>query len=295
MQKCVKVNYHSYLMGEFKISSKTRTIKCGKYLEKIKEGEFIYRFNEYPLPINLFLSFKSAELPLIVFGQGMQNRDKPLPYFQRMSWRSQLECNCLFISDPTLSIDPSISLGWCLGTHEWHALPAIVRIIKNICALTRIQNTNIIFYGSSAGGFTSLMMSSLLKSSRAFVNNPQTDVLKFKRGGVKKLLNLAFDGISLEEAKTLYPNRFSVIKNIEMGMGDFRETIYLQNICDEDHRDDQMMPFINSISKASGDKKIHLGIKEMIDFRIYNWPEGLHNPLGSLTILPLLKEFAGIT
>jgi hypothetical protein len=267
----------------------------GNRLDSIAEGDCIYTFTGYPLQIDLFFAFKSFGLPMLVFGQGNQDRSKrPLPCFQRISWTDHLNANVLILSDPTLRLDPSMSIGWCLGTSEFYATPILVELIKQFSVLSGAGQGSICFYGSSAGGFTSLVMSSMVDESSAFVNNPQTNVLEFRRGGVRKLLDVAFGGISLAEAMERYPNRFSFICHLESGMGRLRRTAYLQNICDQDHLDDQMLPFARSLGRLRDVGSLDLCLNNMITFELYNWPEGLHNPLGQQTILPRLKKFAGI-
>ncbi len=66
-----------------------------------------------------------------------------------------------------------------------------------------IQNENTLFMGSSGGGFTSFMLATLLKGSKVFVNNPQTNITKYFKSPVKQLYN------------TIYPTAGEGFENFE--------------------------------------------------------------------------------
>jgi predicted rRNA methylase YqxC with S4 and FtsJ domains len=49
-------------------------------------------------------------------------------------------------------------------------------ILKILISQLKIPEYNVLFYGSSAGGFMSLMLAGMFDNSIAVVNNPQTVV-----------------------------------------------------------------------------------------------------------------------
>jgi hypothetical protein len=69
------------------------------------------------------------------------------------------------------------------------------------------------------------MLSSIMEGSFAFANNPQTNILEFRRGGVQNLLNYAFNGISIKEAMERYPNRLSLLEHLRLGYGKVRKIL----------------------------------------------------------------------
>jgi hypothetical protein len=65
----------------------------------------------------------------------------------------------------------------------------MVEEVKKVMNMLEISSENVIFYGSIAGGFASLIASTMLKGSKACVVNPQVNVLKYYKNGVKILLS----------------------------------------------------------------------------------------------------------
>jgi hypothetical protein len=238
----------------------------------------IYCTKAYPLPYAFFLKKPMLGRPLIVFGQGDQNRKTvTLPRFQRMDWASKLDYNALIFSDPTLHLSPEMGLGWLLGTKDHYVLFYIKEIIEKIRIALSIKGNNILFYGSSAGGFTSLMLASYFDGSSCLVNNPQTDVLKFTMGGVQNMLRLGFDGVSREVARNLYGNRMSFIERIRENAY-LPNIFYLQNLLDEHHYYDHMLPLIDQIQKSSGAHPANSNSRLIFD--LYSDAKAMHNPVG---------------
>jgi hypothetical protein len=247
---------------------------------RLQTGKTVLSVKGEPLPYYLFTDIKEHGRPLIVFGQGMAHRDQyTLPRFQRMDWSSSFEENILIINDPTLFQDERLKLGWCLGNSEYYVLPRLTEIVSMAAEQLGISQRSVMFYGSSAGGFTSLMMSSRLPGSIAFVNNPQTDVLQFKRGGVSLLLDVAFGGISIDEAYEKFGDRFSFVRWLQSESAVVPRLYYWQNILDEDHYQDQMLPLMAGLQermKRDGSQNLSCSII----FDLYSCPATLHNPLG---------------
>ncbi len=239
----------------------------------------IYSIGGEFLPYSAFLKAPIVGAPLLVFGQGYQDRRQiQLPRFQRMDWAFKLKYNVLIFNDPTLHLRDDIGLGWCLGTKDHYVLPRLKTIVEKVRDFLGIKNKNLIFYGSSAGGFSSLMLASQFDDSSALVNNPQTNVLEFKRGGVKTLLDLGFGGVTLEEAHTLYGERMSFIETVRHGAY-IPRIYYLQNSLDEDHYRDQMLPLLSQLqARAAIDRNIDNSHR--LVFELYSDAKAEHNPAG---------------
>ncbi|RBQ23052.1 hypothetical protein ALNOE001_11750 [Candidatus Methanobinarius endosymbioticus] len=76
-------------------------------------------------------------------------------------------------------IDESIGVGWCLRTEDNYYLEIIAKIIEKIVKRINVKNEDILFFGSSAGGFTSVILGTMFKNSYVAVNNPQIDLKKY--------------------------------------------------------------------------------------------------------------------
>ncbi|MGE7415068.1 hypothetical protein [Methylobacterium tarhaniae] len=246
---------------------------------RIHNGRNLYSISDEKFPIHFFAKFSNTNLPLIVFGQGMVDRSKiSIPRFQRMDWADSFPENVVILNDPTLFLAADIGLGWLLGSADNYVLPRIAEVVERIRLQLKIENRNILFYGTSAGGFSSLMLSTHFENSSVLVNNPQTDVLKFKRGGVGRLLQAAFGGISVFEAEKKYGERFSYIEALRRG-AKLPRIYYLQNILDHDHYNDQLLPLMKAATvpaKAKGGT--HPERQFIVD--LYVDDKTLHNPLG---------------
>lgn len=239
----------------------------------------IYMIGGEPLPYAFFVKAPIVGAPLLVFGQGYQDRKQiQLPRFQRMDWAFKLKYNVLIFNDPTLYLHDDCGIGWCLGTSEHYVLLRLKVIVEKVRDFLLLKNKNLLFYGSSAGGFSSLMLASHFESSSAFVNNPQTNVLKHKRGGVRSLLDLGFGGISLAQAHALYGDRMSFIERLRQGAY-IPRIYYLQNQLDEDHYRDQMLPLLAQLQeRARASKPIDVSRRLIVE--LYSDAKAEHNPVG---------------
>lgn len=239
----------------------------------------IYVIGGEPLPYAAFLKAPVIGAPLLIFGQGYQDRKQiQLPRFQRMDWAFKLKYNVLIFNDPTLYLRDDVGLGWCLGTKDHYVLPRFKIIVEKVRDFLCIRNKNLMFYGSSAGGFSSLMLASHFEGSSALVNNPQTNVLEFKRGGVKTLLELGFGGITLAEAHAFYGERMSFIERLRLGAY-IPRIYYLQNFLDEDHYRDQMVPLMTQLQERAHKEKTIDNSRRLI-FELYSDAKAEHNPAG---------------
>jgi hypothetical protein len=245
----------------------------------LRTGRYIYHIKGEGLPIFLFAKITGPSNPLIVFGQGMVVRDQiALPRFQRMDWADSFSENVIILSDPTLHLGDDVTLGWLLGTHDNYITPKIAEAVKRARDQLKLADQNILFYGTSAGGFGSLMLSTHFENAAVFVNNAQTNVLKFTRGGVARLLQVAFAGISRDEAAKRYGERFSFMEALRRGAR-LPRLYYLQNILDDDHYNDQLLPLMSAVTiPAAAKSGTHIERQFIVDLYIDN--KTLHNPLG---------------
>ncbi len=205
----------------------------------------IYETKIRDVAFELFCSLKKSH-HLLVFGQGAVDREKhTLPVFQRWSWAEESELSVIVFNDPTLYLG-ELTLGWLQGTAEHFYLPDMVQIIKQFVAKLGLKNEDVLFYGSSGGGFTSLMMAGLMHGASAVVNNPQTDILLYHERHVEALLKNSFNSITKEQARDKYKTRLNLIeffKSVEH-VPDF---YYIQNTTDLFHFVNHFRPFMSQV------------------------------------------------
>ena len=144
--------------------------------------------------IDSFLIQNPTSKNLVVLFSGARDPNRhPLPKFDRWSWSDKFGATILCISDPTLALDDkNLNIGWYMGTEETNYMPHIASWVRQVAQVMRIPTSKIVTYGSSAGGFASIMLTAALKDSVAIAINPQLDVFKYYPKFVDQYMALAF-------------------------------------------------------------------------------------------------------
>ena len=152
---------------------------------------------------------KNDNNKLIVFNNGaIAGGNVKVPIFQRHSWANILKTSSIFCMDPTLYIN-DLSVGWGVGKNDNYYLENSSLILKTIIHKMNIRLEDTVIYGTSAGGFLSILMGIYLKGSKVVADNPQLDVSNWAFiSAVDCVLNYCFDNIG---TALKYPERFHVI------------------------------------------------------------------------------------
>ncbi|SHP75110.1 Uncharacterised protein [Mycobacteroides abscessus subsp. abscessus] len=259
-------------------------------------NEIVYPINE-PFILNINLQNTSFEFvvrikehskKLIVFGSGAYDSKKfSPPVFQRHSWIKYIEENVIFYNDPTLYLG-EINIGWGFGNQDHHYLSEIAKIISELSKQFDIQSKDTLFYGSSAGGFMSLILAGLIKGSKALVNNPQTIVTNYYAGHVNRLFSSVLPNLKRIEIEERYSTRINLLEFYKK-LGYIPKIYYLQNLACEHDIKYHMNPFLSGLSDINPyleERNIHLDL-------YYDKEKG-HNPLDmDVTLEYLIKVSNG--
>lgn len=127
------------------------------------------------------LDLRSNSDELIVVGSGALGHkifDRSRPYIERHSWN--FKRSTIYYNDPTYYIDDAIRAGWCFGSKNNFYLKNISKILEILIKKLNLENRKVMFYGSSAGGFTSLVLSTFIKGTMCLVDIPQIYVNRYK-------------------------------------------------------------------------------------------------------------------
>lgn len=171
---------------------------------------------------------------LFVLFSGRVFRDKMNPpVFQRWSWASRFPGNCLYVSDPSLWLNPSLGLAWYTGTAKHDPLPVIANTVRRIAETKAIAAQDIYGYGSSGGGFTALRFASLFDGAGAIAINPQVNILNYFPGLLKPWMRHCLPGFTQEELAERFSDRLSLLPH--MPQLTHRRLIYAQNRMDKHH------------------------------------------------------------
>ncbi|GAB2581317.1 hypothetical protein [Nitrincola alkalisediminis] len=117
---------------------------------------------------------------IIFFFPGAYDRSKGDVQFQRNSWFPDYieKYSCVFFDDPTIDENNNLTIGWFQGDRS-NALCCASQLVSKIVKDSGLSNKDVVFFGSSAGGFVSLKMSNIYTESTVVAINPQIYLNKF--------------------------------------------------------------------------------------------------------------------
>lgn len=155
---------------------------------------------------------------VIIFGSGALPKSniekfKGHPVFHRISW--DYNHSQIYYNDPTRKLSDELTGGWGLGTQETWYLENISKIIKiiadNYFEYENPNNkyNNLIFYGSSMGGYMSLQLSILVKNSISIAEMPQFNLYNWKYWPILK--RTIFYDLTQKEIEEQFSHRLKII------------------------------------------------------------------------------------
>ncbi|WBL14540.1 glycosyl transferase family 2 [Sutcliffiella sp. NC1] len=177
------------------------------------EDPFLLTINKDKVKFDFLLRIKRNSSKAIVFGSGAYDASSELrpPIFQRHKWIQYFDETTIFYNDPTLYLN-KLNIGWGVGIGERHYLTEIAEILIILLEKLSIKNEKTLFYGSSAGGFMSLMLSGLIKESTALINNPQTIVWNYNDKHVNALFSTIEPQLTRNEIINRHTKRLNIIE-----------------------------------------------------------------------------------
>lgn len=147
------------------------------------------------------------------------------------------------MSDPTFLLDPHLRAGWLIGDRENDATKNFAIILNVICRTLKIPFKNLVFWGSSAGGFIAIQLSKYFPGSTAVSVNGQTDIYKFE--AYERLYRTGFPGLTDAEINAAYPERLTTIANLDKLKRN--RILVAQNIQDTHHYEEHFKPFLRGL------------------------------------------------
>lgn len=183
---------------------------------------------------------------LIIFNNGaIAGGNVKVPVFQRHSWVKDLKTSAILCMDPTLYIN-DISAGWGVGKNDNYYLENSSIILKEIVEKMDISFEDTVIYGTSAGGFLSIIMGIYLKGAKVVADNSQLNLSNWIcKPALDAVIFYCFDEIS-DSLK--YLERFSVVENFKKHK--YIPKIYLHvNLSSEADNSKQLVPFLEEMGK----------------------------------------------
>ena len=218
------------------------------------------------------INLKENNDKLVVFSNGAIDRSKKSPpIFMRSSWAEEINAHCIFVDDPTIH-NSLLTIGWGIGTENHYYLKTIHEILSRISLLLNIENTNVLYYGSSAGGTMSVMLATMHKGSSALVNNPQAYTYKYLKGQVVEKIKLKhFPNWDTAQLISTYPERFSITACFKKN-NHIPNILYVFNGYSFTDYDKQYIPLSEELRSSSFDIS-------NIEFLMYHDKKLKHGPL----------------
>lgn len=191
---------------------------------------------------------------LLIINQAAVSRTRELPIFQRWKWINDFNANVLILNDPLLYKSPTLKAGWWVGTAACDLTYEFSKELGELLKKLEIPSKNTFFYGSSAGGFSSLQQSSCLKGSTAIVDIAQTDLFTYKQKNEVELTTTACYGThDLNEIENKFSYRFRVIDRLKQ-LDNIPNIYILQNLEDTHHLLSQTLPLVKYLNTRDKSK-----------------------------------------
>jgi hypothetical protein len=148
-----------------------------------------------------------------------------------------------------------------------------------------IKLEDTVIYGTSAGGFISIIMGIYLKGAKVIADNPQLDVSNwFCTEAVDKVINYCFDNVS---TALKYPERFNVVEAFIKN--DYVPKINLHiNLCSKVDNSMQLVPFLKELEKMNKIKEYN-NIEVTLHYEPEKGHEGLNQEEALTQIYKLLN------
>lgn len=183
------------------------------------------------------------------------------PYYPRRSWGKELSenYNVLYISDPYQPFpDYKEPMGsWFISPDGDSTITVLAEKIKLF--MEDISVENVIFYGSSMGGYAAIILSSLIKDSKAIAECPQ--IYLHKHPGSR----FVCENILKEDI-----NNFS-IEPLQFLKSGIQKYVYITCSLFDRHYDQHILPFLedckNELSSVESNISINI-------FNNYSYKKG---------------------
>ncbi|MBR2743518.1 MAG: hypothetical protein IKD89_08005 [Clostridia bacterium] len=201
---------------------------------------------------------------MAAFGTGTVNRARGLPDFKRNSWHPDIKVTSIWYADPTL-YEGNLALYWYYGTNKrWH-LKNIAFILAVICQKNGYSLEDSLLFGSSGGGYSSLVLATLLHG-KAYVINPQIFLFNYFPDHYEKFLKDVLD--AKEKPVEERVNIISLFKKERY----LPRIHYVQNMQSIRDVRMQVIPFLKDISEKQ------MNCQDVLSMEYFYLPGG-HNSM----------------
>lgn len=213
------------------------------FLQASRANRGIHSVWHNGLPIDFQVTRNRADVLLVVF-HGALDLDAALPIFPGANVARGLGVARLAFTDPSLYLSPKLPLAWHAGNMHQPNLQQVYTWIINKVRRS-IGAKRVILFGSSGGGFASLVQAAAIPGATALIANAQTDALLYHQDHVQTYINLAWKG---DRTAFVAANSHSAIEKIRKAKRVPR-VFYMQNSTDTFHIKGHLNPFVREFGQ----------------------------------------------
>lgn len=176
-------------------------------------------------PIDFLL--RPSDVPrLVVTFNSQQSSDGTLKLFTWMNLARQFNSSVLHISDPTLYVTEDSLIGWYASNYRHSFQADIQLLIQTVMELVKAEE--VVFLGSSGGGFPAALYSQIFPGSTALLLAPTLNLREATNRNTKQAFLTDLNRVSdFSELDNLYPEQVLSIKDLVEGVGEFTGSINL--------------------------------------------------------------------
>jgi glycosyltransferase involved in cell wall biosynthesis len=233
---------------------------------------YVLRVVKGGVPYEYLINRRSGNNKLIVFNNGaVVGGNVTVPVFQRHSWASLLKTSSVFCMDPTLYINSSLQFGCGAGKNEDYYLENSSLILKQIIDKMGIQLSNTVIYGTSGGGYLSIIMGIYLKGASVVTDNSQFILANWiYKEVLDSIITFCFDNA---ETSLKCKERFNALDAFEKHA--YIPKLYIHvNLCSHADNSTQLVPFLERLENIKNITEYN-GINVTLHYEPEKGHEGL--------------------
>ena len=187
-------------------------------------------------PLHIYYKDRGFSSTLVYFAAALPREGwDTYPVFGGTSFIKSHSANILSISDPSFALPASPPTGWTLGTSDFPLIDVIPRIIRHYCP----DESSIILFGSSAGGYSALIYGSQLPKSVTVCANPRVDLMQLPTT-LPTLLRETFPAATVWNAHDYIPTSAAMAYREAPG----NTVAYIQNVHDRHYFNGGLLHFL---------------------------------------------------
>lgn len=205
----------------------------------IGQPTIIHRPKQLGMKLYAYSHVQHGE-PLHIVFHGAMITGTWFPRFERVRTMTERGRSFCTLADPTIQLDHGLKLGWYVGHDGADTLEWISSLVDRLRVIAGARQ--LIFVGSSGGGYAALQASHLFPGSLAFVMDPQTVVTNYHAAQVQRFLRVGFDNMSPLAAIQAHPDRLSAVARYA-AEEPTNWVYYTQHLRDRFHIENHLRPF----------------------------------------------------